>query len=136
MPGYLRPREALRLLVAFVVALILLRIANIGADSLLYGEARTDAQRAAGVVVAIVGWIPMIVLVGYSIRLGDEYQRRVFLIGLALAFAGMLLLIIAIGAMQTSGLMAADVHPPYLMGLVAMWMLGTAASFAYHRMRG
>ena len=135
MGGVLRLNDALKLLGWLVAALLVLAVGNRVADSLLFRPGGTVPTRWVGLGIALAAWIPLLFMVGYSIRLGDEYQRHVFLIGIALAFAATFLLVIGIEVMRNAALIPYTSRPPYLVLFVGMWALGTAVSVAYHRLR-
>jgi hypothetical protein len=136
MAGVLRLNDALKLLGWIVAAMVLLAVGNRVADSLLFRPGGSVSARWIGVTIALGAWIPLLFMVGYSIRLGDEYQRHVFLIGIALAFAATFLLVIGVEVMRDAALIPYRARPPWLMLIVAMWGLGTAVSFAWHRLSG
>lgn len=136
MGGVLRLNDALKLLGWLVAAMLVLAVGSRVADLLLFRPGGSVPTRWAGLTIALGCWIPLLLVVGYSIHLGDEYQRHVFLIGMALGFAATFLLVIGVEVMRDAALIPYTARPPYLVLFVAMWALGTAASFAYHRLRG
>ena len=81
---------------------------------------RVAARRPlfAGVTLGAVSWIPMAVVVAAIIRAGDEFERRIHLVALALSFGSALLLLTAL-----DWLVRADfLSPPPLM---AIWLAFT-----------
>jgi hypothetical protein len=78
-------------------------------------DTETLAGRIAGVTLGTVSWIPMAVVVAAIIRAGDEFERRIHLVALALSFGSALLLLTLLDWLVRARFMRA---PP----LIAVWL--------------
>jgi len=61
--------------------------------AMLLVDTGTIAGRIAGVVLGTLSWVPMVAVIAGIIRAGDEFQRRIHLVALALAFGSAMLLV-------------------------------------------
>ena len=111
-----RFRRAVRGFYAWIGSLIFAGVAPLLAIQLI--KTGSLAGRVAGVTLGAVSWIPMAAVVAAIIRAGDEFERRIHLVALALSFGSALLLLTAL-----DWLVRADfVRPPPLM---AIWLAFT-----------
>ena len=111
-----RFRRAVRGFYAWIGSLIFAGVAPVLAIQLI--KTGTLVGRVAGVTLGAVGWIPMAAVVAAIIRAGDEFERRIHLVALALSFGSALLLLTAL-----DWLVRADFFsPPPLM---AIWLAFT-----------
>lgn len=90
-PTNLRFRRAVRGFYAWSGATLIAGLAPIAALRLI--DTGTLAGRIGGVVLGTAGWAPLAVVITAIIRAGDEFERRIHLIALALSFASALVLL-------------------------------------------
>jgi hypothetical protein len=84
-------RQAVRGFYAWLASLVFAGVTPLFAIWLI--NTGTLAGRIVAVVLGSVSWIPMAFVVAWIIRAGDEFQRRIHLVALALAFGSALLLL-------------------------------------------
>ena len=123
-------RQLVRLLAWFVAAAVLFRLGG-WASAVLVEGSRTAARWWLGVILAGLRWVPLLVVTGWSISLGDEFQRRVFVLGLALAFAAT---VVAASVLDAMGPAAPPVS--FAVTAAALWGAGTVGAALYYRARG
>lgn len=114
-------RTAVRAFYAFVASMALLAVGPIVGQNLI--DDGTRAERIAGVVVALVTWVPWIIVVIRMIRAGDEFALRVHLVGLAIAFFGLMTVLAALDWLARAEFIA---PPP----LAFVWPVGLVLWFA------
>jgi len=87
-PGNQRFRRAVRGFYAWLGSLNFATLAPIGASLCI--ETGTLPGRILGVVLGSVGWLPLVWVIVAIIRAGDEFQRRLYLVSLSVAFGASL----------------------------------------------
>jgi hypothetical protein len=107
----------------------LLGAAPIGASRLIH--VHTAAARIAGVIVGIAGMLPWMWIVFAMIRRGDEFEQRIHLAALGVAFAAALVLILALEMLRR----AQFIGVPDLMGiwiaLLVIWVVAMLGAKRY-----
>lgn len=98
----MHPDDRLKLAVksfyAYIGAVAFAAVGPIGAASIVDNS---DASwRIAGVILGVAAWIPLIVLIAWIIRAGDEFIRRIHLVTLSISFAIGLIIISLIDWLQ------------------------------------
>jgi len=66
-------------------------------------DADSASARAAGVVIASLGWVPMTLVIIAIVRAGDEFQRRLHLVALGFSFGVAMLMISTLGWLVRAG---------------------------------
>ena len=79
-------------------------------------ERNTVASRVAAVVVGTIGWLPLVAVVAWIIRAGDEFNRGIHLVALACAFASALVILTALDWMARARFIAAP-------SLSVLWLI-------------
>jgi hypothetical protein len=120
-PPNVRFRKAVRGFYAWLGALVFAGAAPFVAIKLV--DSGTFAARIAGVVLGTVSWIPMVVVIAGIIRAGDEFQRRIHLIALALAFASALLLLALLDWLVRAQFMWPPPLPVLSLSFAALWLI-------------
>lgn len=118
-----------------VLALVCLAFAPRLASRILDQPDPTRAERWLAVVFGVGGFLPWMLIVGHGISRADEYARHIFLVGIALAFAGSLAVAAAVDYMKDAGLVAETWTVPFWLTMVILWVLGTLAASLYYRLR-
>jgi hypothetical protein len=108
-----RFRKVVRGFYAWLGSLVVAGAGPIVAVKLI--DTGTLAGRIAGVTLGAISWIPMAVVVAAIIRAGDEFERRIHLVALALSFGSALLLLTLLDWLVRARFMHA---PP----LIAVWL--------------
>jgi hypothetical protein len=115
-------RANVRTFYAFLGAVALLGIGPVIAMNLIEGGGQR--ARIAGVAIAMAAWIPWIVVVIGMIRRGDEFALRVHLVGLAIAFFGLMTVLAALDWLARAEFIATpDLAFVWPVGLV-LWFAG------------
>jgi hypothetical protein len=114
-------RSSVRTFYSFLGSVVLLGVGPIVGQNLI--DEGTQGERIAGVAIAMVAWIPWIVVVIGMIRRGDEFALRIHLVGLAIAFFGLLTVLAAL-----DWLARAEFIPTPELALV--WPVGLVLWFA------
>jgi hypothetical protein len=104
-------------------------------DWLLRSPAPSLWARLAAVAIAVLAFLPWLALVLWSVRRTDEFQRRIFTLGTALAFGGMLLYFAAFDAMVAAGFIRWDTPVLPLPAAIVLWVVGVAVASTYYRLR-
>jgi len=116
-----RFRRAVRGFYAWLGSLVFATVAPIGAGMLI--ETGTLAGRVAGVVLGSIGWLPVAWVVVAIIRAGDEFNRRLYLVSLSIAFGASLVAL----TMLDWAVRAQFIHRPPLSVLwitfAGLWLL-------------
>jgi hypothetical protein len=86
-----RLRKSVKIFYAWLGSVLLAVIGPLVAIPLTHSE--SAALRIASVVIGVGAWIPIILVLVFIIRAGDEFVRRIHLVALALAFAGTLVIV-------------------------------------------
>jgi hypothetical protein len=100
--------------------------------------ARPDASlmlRWFAVVLGTVSIVPWMLTVLWSVGAGDEYVRRIALVGTAVAFAGDLLLHVAFNLLQDAKIIGWDTHLQPVAAAMVLWVLGICLTSLYYRYR-
>ena len=115
-------RAAVRWFYSWIGATLLLGISPIAALRLI--ELGTPPARVAGVIVGAGSFVPWLWVVAMMIRRGDEFVRRIHLTAIAWAFAGAMVLILALHWLVVAEFIA----PPDLMfvwfAMLMFWLAG------------
>jgi hypothetical protein len=123
MPNQPNPqfRRAVKGFYAWLGSLVFAGVAPLLAVRLV--DTETTAGRIAGVALGALSWIPMAAVVTVIIRAGDEFQRRIHLVALALSFASALLLLTLLDWLVRADFM----RPPRLqvlwLALAVIWVI-------------
>ena len=131
MPPNQLLRSNVRTFYAFIGSVVLLGVGPIVAMKLIEGGGTT--ARVWAVVIAMLSWIPWIIVVVGMIRRGDEFALRVHLVGLAIAFFGLMTVLAAIDWLAR----AAFIEPPdyafvWPVGLL-LWFIGIMSANHYYQ---
>ena len=125
----------IRFLALFIVAAIVLRYGSWLAFAVVDRPDASSFRRFVAVAIVVLTFVPWLVLAGWAISRADEYARHIFLLGIALAMAGSMLVFTAFDFMRDTH-MISDGPMPWFPIMVAMWAGGTAlASGHYWRRR-
>ncbi len=89
-----RLREAVRGFYAWLGSVAFAAAAPFLSSALI--ETNATAGRVGGVALAVLGWVPMMLVVAKIIASGDEFNRRIHTAAIAIAFAGALLVLTAL----------------------------------------
>ena len=111
--------------------MLLLAVGTIVATRLI--EQGSEAGRVAGVAIGVLCWIPWILVVVRMIRAGDEFALRVHLVGLAIAFFGLMTVLAALDWLTR----AEFIETPHLafiwpVGLL-LWFVGIMSANHYYQ---
>lgn len=87
-PAHQQFRKAVRGFYAWLGSLVFAALAPFGALILI--ETETLPGRIAGAVLGSIGWLPMAWIIVAIIRGGDEFNRRLYLVSLSVAFGASL----------------------------------------------
>jgi hypothetical protein len=93
------------------------------------------ARRWLGVLVAVLALGQWIFIVAKGAIMGDEFQRRIVLLGTAVAFVGDILLQAGFSVMQDARIVSADTYLPSVPAAALLWMLGVGAAVVHYRAR-
>jgi hypothetical protein len=114
-------RRAVRGFYAWLGALVFAAAAPIAAKSLV--ESGSLPIRIAGVLLGTLSWVPMAFVIAAIIRAGDEFQQRLHLVAIAMAFASGLVLLTLLDWLVRARFM----QPPPLqllwLGYAVLWIV-------------
>jgi hypothetical protein len=124
-------RSAVRTFYAFIGSMALLAAGPIIGQRLIEGGAQ--GERIAGVAIAMVAWVPWIVVVVGMIRRGDEFALRVHLVGLAIAFFGLMTVLAALDWLaRAEFIRTPELAYVWPVGLV-LWFSGIMTANRYYQ---
>ncbi|HKS07442.1 MAG TPA: hypothetical protein VJR92_14140 [Gemmatimonadaceae bacterium] len=124
-------RKNVRTFYAFLGSVALLGVGPIIAIRLIEGG--TQWGRIAAVTIAMISWIPWIVVVIGMIRRGDEFALRVHLVGLAIAFFGLMTVLAALDWLARARFIATpDLAFVWPVGLL-LWFIGIMSANHYYQ---
>jgi hypothetical protein len=84
-------------------------------------EHQSPLWRAAGVLVGVGGWIPLLVLTVALIRASDEFAQRIHYLAASLALAGGLLLIAILDWLVRAKFIEPVPYMTLWLSIVALW---------------
>jgi len=116
-----RFRANVRTFYAWIGSMALLGIGPIAGEMLVRNGSLVE--RVAGVAVAMLSWVPWILIVIGMIRRGDEFSLRVHLVALAVAFLGIMAVLATIDWLTRAAFIE---QPP----LAFIWPVGFVLWFA------
>ena len=123
----------LKLMLALAVALIVAKYGPWLGFSLMQDPEASTVRRAAAIAVVALSFLPWLVVAGWSIAKADEYERHVFLLGIALAAAGSMVAFTAFDFARDTHMIAETEPIPWFPIMIATWALGTLAASMYYR---
>jgi len=127
--------QGLRVSAYFVVALLLLYF---GGEFSQRTFSRPDSSlplRWTAVAVGTLSVIPWMLTVLWSVMVGDEYVRRIALVGTAGAFVAGILVQVAFNLLQDAKIVSWSTHLAPLPVSMGVWILGCGLSALYYRYR-
>jgi hypothetical protein len=131
----MRLSTAIRLLLALVAAMVLMKYGPWLGYAMMAEPETSPARRAGATAIAVLSFLPWLVIAGWAISQADEYAQQVFLVGIALAAAGSMLAFTAFDFMRDTHIVAESAPIPWFPVMIAMWAFGTAAVSVYYRRR-
>jgi hypothetical protein len=135
MAKVLTLQQAVKTWVLFLLGAAYSAIALHESEVLLRGTPSVSV-RWIGVVLGTTGFIPLLGIVLWGVSVADEYQRRIALVGSAIAFVGNFFLYAAFSLMVDAHLVAGNRFIPFLPATIGLlWIVGMLLASVYYRMR-
>ena len=128
-------RQAFIGLLVMIASWIWLFFASVWSAALLHSPTHSVAASWLAVALAVLGVVPWIYCVAWSIAAADEYVRHVFLVGTALAFIVDLVAHVAFSTMVDAHILARDAYVPEVVLAIGAWLVGCAIAMLYYRQR-
>jgi hypothetical protein len=125
----------LKLMALLTLSVALIRYGPPLAFAVLDGPDSSPARRAGAVAIIVITFLPWLAVAGWAISRADEYARHIFLLGIALAMAGSMLVFVAFDFMRDTHMLGESMPIPWFPVMIAMWAVGTAAASGYYRLR-
>src|SRR6478735_611294 len=120
-PKNVRFRKAVKGFYIWLGSLVFAGVAPLIAMTLV--DTGTLTGRVAGVVLGTASWIPMVAVIAGIIRAGDEFQRRIHLVALALAFGSAMLLLTLLDWLVRARFMRLPPLPVLWLSFSALWLI-------------
>jgi hypothetical protein len=125
-----RFRRNVRIFYGWLGSMVLMGVAPIAARWCIRHE--TTPWRAAGVFVGVAGMVPWIWLVSHLIRHGDEFERRMHLVAIAVAAAAGLIFLVTLAWLVD----AHFIEPPDLalvwVAMLVLWLIAMLGTKRYY----
>ena len=128
-------QHAVKVFFIAIVALVVMLGGSELSDRLVSNASNAGLVRWFGVAIAMLALVPWVVLMVWGIGLGDEFVRRVALVGTALAFVGQFLIHVGIVVARDAALVRTNFDLPPLPLASGLWMVGVAIAALYYRFR-
>src|SRR5688500_16788674 len=125
-----RLRRTVRGFYAWLGAVLFAVIAPLLAMRLIETEGITG--RIIGVVLGVLLWLPMIAVVTLLIRRGDEFERRLHLIAIAIAFGATQLLINALDWLVRAHFMSPPPLSVLWLAIAVLWFMSIMMTKRYY----
>jgi hypothetical protein len=125
----------LKVLIFTLVAMACLILGATVSDSLFARPDASLSMKWVGVLVGTLSIVPWMVTVLWGISVGDEFVRRIALVGTAVAFAIDLVVHVAFNLLQDAKIVSWSTHLPAVPLAILLWMLGVGATTLYYRYR-
>jgi hypothetical protein len=118
-----RPDPGLRLLTLAAAASVLWLASYALATKLLHRYPDSAMARGALAALGILGFVLWLVAIARLIRVQDEFERRIHLIALAVAFGATALLVFAADFLQRAGFVDRLLLRTIWMAMIALWWI-------------
>ena len=124
-----RFRRNIRIFYGWLGSTVLLGASQVAALLLIQQE--TTFARAAAVAIGVLGMLPWMAVLIVIIRHGDEYERRMHLIAIAIAAGASVMLLVTLGWLSRAWF----IEPPDLMvvwfAFLVLWFVALVGTKRY-----
>lgn len=90
-------------------------------------------MRALGVAIAVLSWVPVVVIVGWMIKRSDEFERRMHLLALGLAFAAAVVMLELVEWLSVARFIEMPPMRVLILAMLLQWLLCMLIAKRYYQ---